>query len=151
TALGSWVGSSLKVPRIAVLPSASVTTNVSPVKVTRGSQPCSSAGSGTPSFSQATCLQVPWNFFSSSATASERDFAPVFPIIASPGSPADTGDSRPAGSFFSSRSQTSSMVSPLLSLPVWYHLLPSTFHVNVWGLPLSWSRTSPTPYSGVST
>jgi len=35
------------------------------------------------------------------------------------------------GLLFSTRSHTSSMVRPLLSLPVWYHLLPSIFHLRL--------------------
>src|SRR5262249_50918956 len=55
-----------------------------------------------------------------------------------------------AGYFFSSRSHTSSMVNPLLSFPSWYHLFPSTFHLNVWAFPLIRSKSAPIPYSGVS-
>src|SRR5262245_53547880 len=83
SALGSRLGSTLNLPLIGVLPSASVTTNVSPVKVTRGSQPRSSGGSATPSFSWAICLQVPWNFSVSSAAASGRDLTSVSSIVPS--------------------------------------------------------------------
>src|SRR5262245_39485926 len=69
--LGCRVGSSVNVPLIATLPSTSVTVNELPTIVSLGSQPCSSQGFGSPSFSQATCLQVPWSRFSSSAMASD--------------------------------------------------------------------------------
>src|SRR5258708_1462616 len=55
-----------------------------------------------------------------------------------------------AGHFFSTRSHTSSMVSPLLSFPLWNHLFPSTFDLNVCAFPLITSKSSLIPYSGVS-
>lgn len=55
------------------------------------------------------------------------------------------------GYFFSTRTQTSSMLRPVLSFPVWCHLFPSIFQWNDCGLPLSaLSISSSTPYSGTS-
>ncbi len=56
----------------------------------------------------------------------------------------------PLRHFFSARSQTSSTVMPLLSVPSWIHRSPSTLHLKVCGLLLSASKPSVVLNWGVS-